>query len=535
MSKNCPEIGGEWVVVVSAVNFGTTTNMAPPASTSTPPPMAAADPSCAPAAFEHTDVVVVGAGISGIAAGHYLQEKCPNKKYLILEGRECLGGTWDLFRYPGIRSDSDMYTLGYSFKPWTDKKAIANADVILNYIRDVAKDEGISKHIRFNHFVKKANWSNATNLWTLEIEQRVPKSTETKTVYLTTQFVFMCSGYYDYNNGYSPEFPNKEDFRGTIVHPQHWPEDLDIKDKKIVVVGSGATAVTLIPQLAKKASHVTMLQRSPTYVVSRPSEDVVAKFFRRILPLGWAYFCTRWFHIVLGMYFFSRAKKYPERSRRFIINEVGKMIGKDQAEKHFSPKYMPWDQRLCLVPDNDMFLSIKEGKASVVTDTIDRFTPDGIKVSSGDEVKADIIVTATGLNIRLLGGMEVFVEGEKVDISQCWSYKHMMLTGIPNFSSCFGYPNAAWTLKAELNCEYFCRLVNHMDYYKFNKFLVNQNDPSVKSEPWLQLSSGYIQRAANVFPKRGSASPWRPQSNYISDMLYLRFGSVLDKSIKFSK
>jgi monooxygenase len=483
------------------------------------------------------DIIIVGAGLSGICAGYYFQEKCPQKRVILLEARDCIGGTWDLFRYPGIRSDSDMYTLGYSFKPWTDKKAIANADVILNYIRSVADEYGITPKIRFNHRVTKANWSNYENRWALQVEKYSNKNaSETETIYLSAKFVFMCSGYYDYSGGHQPEFPGREAFKGDVVHPQLWPIDLDYRGKNVVVIGSGATAVTLLPQLAKDAAHVTMLQRSPTYVVSRPSEDAIARMFRSVLPIKWAYFCTRWFHILIGIYFYNRAKQYPEKSKLGIIKMCGDIVGKEYAAKHFTPSYNPWDQRLCLVPDCDLFLAIKEGKASVETDTIDSFTASGIKVSSGKELKADIIVTATGLKVVLLGGMEIFVDGEKVDISQCWSYKHMMLTGIPNFGSCFGYPNAAWTLKAELNCEYFCRVINYMDYQKLSKFVPQQNDPLMKSEPWLQLSSGYVKRAlgTGAFPKRGNVSPWMPQSNYVKDLLYLRFGSVIDSSITFS-
>ena len=478
---------------------------------------------------EYCDVIVVGAGLSGICAGYYLQEKCPNKSYKILESRNQLGGTWDLFRYPGIRSDSDMYTLGYSFKPWTHKKAIALAPTILSYLQEAADENDITPNICFNHFVKSARWSSVDNRWLIDVEKLG------SVIQFKCRFLFMCSGYYDYNSGHSPDFPNSDKFQGEIVHPQHWPEDLNTEGKKIVVVGSGATAVTLIPQLAATAKHVTMLQRSPTYVVSRPSEDVVANFFRRIIPFPRvSHFLTRWVHILVGMYFYSKSKSDPVRSKTFIIQQIAKEIGEEQATKHFTPRYNPWDQRLCLVPDNDLFNSIRSGKASVVTDTIKTVTANGIEVSSGELIDADVIVSATGLKLAFLGGMEVFVDDIKIELSQTWAYKHMIFSGIPNMACCFGYPNASWTLKAELNCLYFCRLINHMDKNAHKKFVTVQNDSTMEAKPWLALSSGYIQRAVQSLPKLGATFPWKPKANYIEDLIHLTWCSIEDPHIQFS-
>ncbi|HEY4124770.1 MAG TPA: NAD(P)/FAD-dependent oxidoreductase, partial [Rhizomicrobium sp.] len=400
--------------------------------------------------MEHFDVIIVGAGLSGIGAGYHLQANSPQKSYAILEGREAIGGTWDIFRYPGIRSDSDMYTLGYSFKPWREAKAIADGPSIRKYVRDTATENGIEKNIRFRHMVKRANWSTPDACWTIEAEV----GPEKRIVRYTCNFLFMCSGYYSYAGGYTPEFAGTESFKGQIIHPQKWPEDLDYKNKRVVIIGSGATAVTLVPEMAKDAAHVVMLQRSPTYVVSRPGEDAFANWLRRNLPAKLAYGIARWRMVLMSMFFFKLARSRPERVKRELIGLVRKELGPDYDVKtHFTPRYNPWDQRVCLVPDSDLFQSIKSGKSSVVTDNIETFTPAGIKLKSGQELDADIIVTATGLQLELLGGMQVSVDGVAQNMSKKMSYKGMMYSGVPNLASAFGYTNASWTLKCDLTCE----------------------------------------------------------------------------------
>ena len=480
-------------------------------------------------AIEHFDVMIVGAGLSGIGAAYHLQANCPKKSYVILEGRDAIGGTWDLFRYPGIRSDSDMYTLGYSFKPWKEAKAIADGPSIRSYVRTTASDNGIDKHIRYHHQVKRAAWSSADARWTVEAE------CAGAVVRFTCNFLFMCGGYYSYAGGYTPEFAGAESFAGKIVHPQQWPEDLDYKAKKVVVIGSGATAVTLVPEMAKTAAHVTMLQRSPTYVVSRSAEDAMANWLRAKLPAMLAYRITRWRNVLFGMLFFNLARKNPEKTKQNLIGMVKKELGPDyDVATHFTPRYNPWDQRLCLVPDSDLFNALKDGSASVVTDQIERFTPSGILLKSGQELEADIIVTATGLKLELLGGMQVTVDGVAKNMSKTMSYKGMMFGDVPNLASSFGYTNASWTLKCDLTCEYVCRLLNHMDKTG-TAIALPKADPSVAELPWLDFSSGYVQRATDALPKQGATKPWRLYQNYALDMLTLRYGKVEDGTMRFSK
>lgn len=479
---------------------------------------------------EHFDVLIVGAGLSGIGAAYHLQTNCPGKTYAILEGREAIGGTWDLFRYPGIRSDSDMYTLGYSFKPWREAKAIADGPSILNYVRETARENGIDRHIRFNHQVKRALWSSADATWTVEAEVGPRK----ERVRLTCNFLFMCSGYYDYAGGYMPEFPGAERFQGRIIHPQQWPEDLDYGGRKVVVIGSGATAVTLVPEMAKTAGHVVMLQRSPTYVVSRPAEDAWANWLRARLPARLAYGLTRWRNVLFGMLFYNLARKKPEKTKARIIEMVRQQLGPDyDVETHFTPRYNPWDQRLCLVPDADLFEAIKAGQASVVTDQIETFTERGVKLRSGQELEADIIVAATGLKLQLLSGLEVVVDGRRIDMAKTMTYKGMMYGGVPNLASAFGYTNASWTLKCDLTCEYVCRLLHHMDRTGTRQCMP-MPDPSVQEAPWLDFTSGYVQRAIDQFPKQGTRKPWKLHQNYALDLLALRFGSVDDGVMVFS-
>lgn len=480
---------------------------------------------------EHVDVLIVGAGLSGIGAAYHLQQKCPARSYVILEGRDAIGGTWDLFRYPGIRSDSDMYTLGYSFKPWTEDKAIAAGPTILNYIRETAQDNRIEPHIRFNHRVKSASWSSKDARWTVEAERGEGREVVT----YTCNFLFQCSGYYDYEQGYTPEFAGLDRFRGQIVHPQKWTGDIDYKDKRVVVIGSGATAVTLVPEMAKDAKHVTMLQRSPTYVVARPGSDELALKLRKRFGAGVAYQLIRWRNVLFGMYFFQLCRRKPERAKQLLLGGVRLALGKDfDVEKHFTPTYNPWQQRLCLVPDGDLFRTIREGRASVVTNHIDRFTETGIRLKDGSELEADMVVTATGLNLKVMGGVALSVDGKAIEPSQLMSYKGMMYSDVPNLATATGYTNASWTLKCDLTCEYVCRLLNYMDKNGYRTSVPRQNDPSVTEAPWLDFTSGYVQRSVAKFPKQGSKRPWKLYQNYAFDIVTLRFGKVDDGVMQYS-
>jgi cation diffusion facilitator CzcD-associated flavoprotein CzcO len=424
-----------------------------------------------------------------------------------------------------------MFTLGYRFKPWVESKAIADGPSIRKYVRETASENGIDRHIRFRHLVKRASWSSADARWTVEAEVGAEK----RIVRFTCNFLFMCSGYYDYASGHDPVFPGRESFAGKIVHPQFWPEDLDYKGKKVVVIGSGATAVTLVPELAKDAAHVTMLQRSPTYVVSRPAEDGQANWLRTKLSAKAAYAITRWRNVLFGLFFFRLARKNPEKTKQNLIAMVKKELGPDyDVATHFTPRYNPWDQRLCLVPDSDLFNAIKTGAASVVTDQIESFTPKGIRLKSGQELDADIIVTATGLKLSLLSNMQVTVDGVVKNMSRTMSYKGMMYSDVPNLASSFGYTNASWTLKCDLTCEYVCRLLNYMDR-KGTSIATPKADPSVAELPWLDFSSGYVQRALDVLPKQGATKPWRLYQNYALDLVTLRFGAVNDGTMQFAK
>ncbi len=482
---------------------------------------------------EHFDVVIIGAGLSGIGAGYHLQQRCPGKSYLILEGRDCIGGTWDLFRYPGIRSDSDMFTLGYSFKPWTDPKAIADGPSILKYVRETATENGIDKKIRFRHRVKRASWSTPDARWTVEAERDTGEGAS-DVVRFTCNFLFSCSGYYRYTDGYTPEFSGRDDFKGQIIHPQKWPDKLDYAGKRVVVIGSGATAVTLVPAMAETASHVTMLQRSPTYVVSRPEQDQLAISLRKRLGDKIAYHIIRWRNVLLGLAFFQFARRRPARFKRMVLGGVRMALGPDYDIANFNPSYNPWDQRLCLVPDGDLFKSIREKKASVVTAQIDRFTESGIRLKDGNELPADIIVTATGLVMQLLGGVETVVDGRAVDFAQTMNYKGMMYSDVPNLASAFGYTNASWTLKCDLTCEYVCRVLNYMDRHGYRQCVPHNVDPSIEQLPVLDFTSGYVQRALATLPKQGSRQPWRLYQNYAFDLVTLRFGKIDDGVMKYS-
>ena len=480
---------------------------------------------------EHFDVLIVGAGLSGIGAGYHLQANCPRKSYAIFEGREAIGGTWDLFRYPGIRSDSDMYTLGYSFRPWEEAKAIADGPSILKYVRDTARDYGIDRRIRYGHSVKRASWSSADARWTVEAEH----GPNQQIVRVTCNFLFMCAGYYSYAEGYTPDFPGMERFAGRMVHPQKWTSDIDYQGQRVLIVGSGATAVTLAPELSKQAAHVTVLQRSPTYVVSRPAVDRIAIALRRWLPSKIAYGLTRWKNVLWGMYIFSLCRRKPALAKMGIIARVRAELGPDyDVATHFTPRYNPWTQRVCLVPDSDLFEAIRAGRVSIVTDQIDTFTETGIRLASGAELEADMIITATGLKLEVLGGLAVTVDGERFDFSKAMTYKGMMYAGVPNLASAFGYTNASWTLKADLTCEYVCRLLNHMDRTGTKLCTPRLRDPEVTAQPWVDFSSGYFQRSIDKLPKQGSKRPWKLYQNYALDIITLRFGAVEDGSMEFS-
>jgi monooxygenase len=477
------------------------------------------------------DVLIVGAGISGIGAAYHLQDRCPGKRYAILEMREDLGGTWDLFRYPGIRSDSDMQTLGFRFRPWTDEKAIADAPAILRYLRETASEYGIDRHIRYRHKVVGLSWSTADSRWSAEVE----RGDTGETVEMTANFVFMCSGYYRYDQGFTPHFEGIEDFGGQVIHPQHWPEDLDYNGKRVVVIGSGATAVTLVPAMADDAEHVTMLQRSPTYIVSVPAKDPVANALRRVLPAKAAYVAARWKNILQATAMYRLSRRFPRRVRGVLQALVKRSLPAGYAvDTHFNPRYDPWDQRLCLVPDGDLFRAIRKERASIVTDEIDTFTERGIRLRSGDELEADIVVTATGLNLLAFGGIPLSVDGEAIELPETMAYKGMMLSGVPNFAYAIGYTNISWTLKVDLVFEHICRLINHMDAHGHTK-AVPERDPSVKEEPFLDFQAGYVLRSLDQLPKQGDVSPWRLDQNYPVDLVALRHGKVDDPEIRFSR
>jgi monooxygenase len=476
----------------------------------------------------------MGAGLSGIGAGHYLQTLCRGKSYAILEQREQIGGTWDLFRYPGIRSDSDMLTMGYSFRPWTNAKAISPGDDIREYITATARDEGIDRHIRFRHQIKCAEWSTDEARWTVEALRTTPEGGQ-ESVALSCNFLLSCAGYYRYSAGYLPEFPDANRFQGRLIHPQGWPENLDYAGKRVLIIGSGATAVTLLPAMAKTAGHVTMLQRSPTYIISLPEQDRIANFLRRIMPGMWAYRLSRWKNVGFQAYVYQLSQRFPNFVKRGLIKKVSEQLGADfDVETHFTPRYRPWEQRMCLVPEGDMFAAIKSGRASVVTDQIETFTEKGVLLKSGKELEADIIVTATGLVMQAFGGIEMTVDKRRIDPAQVLAYKGVMMSGVPNFASVFGYINASWTLKADLIANYVCRVLNIMD-----RKGMRQVTPQPKGEtavaPFVEkFTPGYIQRALAGWPKQGSKKPWRVNQNYFKDTFALKWSRVDDGALEFS-
>ncbi len=479
---------------------------------------------------EHVDVLIVGAGLSGIGAAHHLQTAFPGRTYTILESRDAIGGTWDLFRYPGVRSDSDMHTLGYRFRPWTQAKAIADGPSILEYVRATARDGDIERHIRFGHRVVRASWSTDEARWTVESIHNG------QTVTTTASLLYLCSGYYHYDSGHTPAFPGIERFGGEVVHPQRWPENLDYTDKNVVVIGSGATAVTLVPAMTDKAAHVTMLQRSPTYIMALPAEDPIANTLRRLLGPKRAYFLTRWKNVLLSTFFYQLSRRRPHVAKSMIRKATIKMLppGYD-VDTHFKPSYQPWDQRLCLVPDGDLFRAIRHGKASVVTDQIKEFTATGVRLASGAELPADIVVTATGLRLLAFGGIALTVDGQTVDLPKTMAYKGMMLSDVPNFVFTIGYTNASWTLKADLVAEYTTRLLKHMDAGDYSYFAPTNEDSTITAKPLLDFQAGYVLRSIDEFPKAGSRAPWQLGMSYAHDVVRLRHGQIEDGAMKFHR
>ena len=488
-----------------------------------------APPSTAP--VEHVDVLIIGAGLSGISAACHVRERCPGKSIAILEGRDAIGGTWDLFRYPGIRSDSDMFTLGYSFRPWTEAKAIADGPDILSYVRETASDHGVDEAIRFGHRVNRVEWSSEESRWTVEAE----RTDTAESVVMTCGFLLACTGYYRYDEGFTPEFEGKDRFGGEIVHPQHWPEDLDYAGKRVVVIGSGATAVTLVPAMAESAAHVTMLQRSPTYIVALPGRDPIADFLRAKLPSRLAYSIVRAKNVLMQTITYRLSRRAPNFVRKMIRKAVERQLPRDyDVDKHFEPRYDPWDQRMCLVPDGDLFAAVREGRASVVTDHIETFTESGLRLKSGAELEADVIVTATGLNLMVLGGMEIVVDGEVLEMPEAVTYKGMMFAGVPNLAYTLGYTNASWTLKCDLVSKYACRLINHLDANGYATATPRPPGPSVAIEPVIDLSAGYVQRAIGELPKQGDRTPWKLHQNYAKDIVMLRYGTLDDEAMEFA-
>ena len=484
--------------------------------------------------MSHFDVVIVGAGLSGIGAAYHLQTRCPQKTYAILESRGAIGGTWDLYRYPGIRSDSDMHTLGYSFKPWRAAKAIADGPSILQYVNETADENDIRQHIHFDSRLEAAAWSSEDARWTLEVA-RAEGGTRAEPI--TCNFLLMCSGYYSYDEPYRPSFPGEEDFEGLMFHPQLWPEDLDYRGKRVVVIGSGATAMTLVPAMADEVEHITMLQRSPTYVVSRPEKDRIANFLRKILPDMLAYRITRAKNVALQRRVYEKTRTDPQRVKDWLLGEVRKHLGTDyDVEKHFTPRYNPWDQRLCLIPDGDLYHAINSGKASVVTEHIDCVTKKGIRLQSGEELEADIIIVATGLNLKLLGGVRFSVNGEPVHFPDTWTYKGMMYSDVPNLVQTFGYINASWTLRADLTAEYTCRLLNRMDELGMRQVTprLRDEDREMPARNWIEgFSAGYMQRVMHLFPKQGDRPPWQNTQSYAADRKMIRHAPLEDGALAF--
>ena len=483
-----------------------------------------------PGSVDYFDVLIVGAGLSGIGAAAHLQDRLPGKTYSILESRRTLGGTWDLFRYPGVRSDSDMYTLGYAFKPWTGSQSIVDGASIRSYIAEVAGERGIDRHIRYGHRVVRAQWSSRDAAWTVIVDREGQGQ-----ILIRCNFLLMCAGYYSYAEGHRPRFAGEENFTGEFVHPQFWPENLDYRGKRIVVIGSGATAVTLLPELARTAAHVVMLQRSPTYIVSRPSVDRLAQWLQSKFSATIAYRLTRFKNVLYNQLVYSLARKSPEIVKRLIAKGLREGLGSTYDIKtHFTPSYNPWDQRLCAVPDADLFKAIKSGRASVATGSIESFTATGIRLASGTELQADLVITATGLKVNLLGDVIFWVDGVQIDLSKSMNYKSCLFSGVPNLASIFGYTNASWTLKSDLTSAYLCRLLKRMDE-NGTPIVKAARDPSMTEEPFIDLKSGFVRRASGLLPKQGSKHPWKRYQNYLLDLMTFQFGRLSDGTLEFRK
>ncbi len=484
--------------------------------------------------MEHLDVLIIGAGLSGISAAWHLQTACPGLSYAIVEGRERMGGTWDLFRYPGIRSDSDMYTLGYRFRPWRNAKAIADGPSIKAYIEETAREFGIDRRIRYQHRLVRAAWSSSEARWTIDLDvgaERTPRR-------LTCTFLYSCAGYYDYAQGYTPEWPGLDTFTGRLLHPQQWPADLDYRGARVVVIGSGATAVTIVPAMtmgAGAAAHVTMLQRSPTYIATLPSVDIIANILRRVLPAGLAYAISRWKNVMRSMFYYYLARAHPALFKKALRKEAQEQLGANfPIDVHFTPRYEPWDERLCMVPDGDLFTVLREGRASIVTDQIDHFDATGVVLTSGARLEADIVVAATGLRMSLLTGVTLLVDGVVVELGQTMIYKGMMLSDVPNMAAAVGYTNASWTLKCDLIAQHVCRLLNHMREHAYVQ-VTPRRDPTMEETPVFDFTSGYVQRALARLPKQGSRAPWRLYQNYVKDLFALRHGRVDDPALEFRR
>ena len=478
----------------------------------------------------HFDVLIVGAGLSGIGMACHLRRENPKKTYAVLERRQAIGGTWDLFRYPGIRSDSDMFSFGYNFRPWTGDKVLADGPSIRRYVQETAEQYGVDRHIRFGRKVLDAAWSSDLGLWTVNV---LNEGSGKKEKY-TAGFLIGCTGYYNYDAGYRPDFPGEKDFKGQIVHPQHWPEGLDYTGKRVVVIGSGATAITLVPSMADQAEHVTMLQRSPTYILSVPSVDPLARNLQRLLPSKLAYRLNRGRNIAINRLLYRMSRSKPKVVRRLLLGLVRKQVGGTVDMRHFTPSYNPWDERLCVVPNGDLFKALRGGRASMATDHIERFTETGIQLKSGAHLDADIIVTATGLDVQMLGGVQMTVDGEPVKVSQHLTYKGVLVEGIPNAAIVFGYTNISWTLKADIASEYVCRLIKHMDRKGYTRVIPRDHGDHRTEDTILgALSSGYIRRSADRLPRQGSSAPWAVRQDYVRDAPVLRFGAIEDDCLEF--
>ncbi|MFI8481332.1 flavin-containing monooxygenase [Pseudomonas sp. NPDC078700] len=482
-------------------------------------------------AHEHHSVVIIGAGLSGIGMACHLSRQCPGKGFSIIERRDNLGGTWDLFRYPGIRSDSDMFSFGYQFRPWNELKVLADGPSICQYISETAEQYGISQHIQFGYEVTAADWSSAEQCWMLTVQANATGQIRT----VSCDFLISCTGYYNHRSGYLPDFPGIEQFNGQCIHPQHWPEDLDYRGKNIVVIGSGATAVTLVPAMAEEAGHITMLQRSPSYIFSVPGRDQLSALLRRFLPESWVYKLARKRNIAVQRWMFKAAKRWPNKVRNILLKGVRKQLPDDFDMRHFSPAYKPWDERLCAVPDGDLFRAISHGKASIVTDQIDTFNPQGIRLKSGQQLDADIIITATGLQLQVLGGLTLSLDGKPCLINQQLTYKGVMMEGVPNMGWIFGYTNASWTLKADIAAGYLCRLLNHMDEQQQKTVVARDTEGCAVDESIMgALQSGYVQRANEVLPRQGSKLPWRLLNDYARDSTMLLEEPVADPYLQFA-